>query len=266
METDWVKIEYVNNPNALESKIEELKKTQVGDKFIHEIKNELSKDCAGEFEVFGKISIGNQIRDAHIGLRFITEYEHYVNAIDGRCDAEDAIFNGYLYKISSPQFTLVIKGQYGNGCAFKHEFIENRGNNCYIPTKGYCFIKCISYITGEENKQHYLDFIRKEKKRPNNMNTALIQSCLKTFGIEFGSYNEKEIYPRSICQRGVGLRLYNNYFCLIWKSEGVSFNQAVEELERLFKIVDQFITEGNVNSQFKYEFIRKKLNLIWLIL
>ena len=53
--------------------------------------------------------------------------------------------------------------------------------------------------------------------------------------------------------------LYNNHFCLIWKSQGVSFNQAVHELKDNFKIVGNFITEENVKSLFEYEFIPMKI-------
>ena len=53
--------------------------------------------------------------------------------------------------------------------------------------------------------------------------------------------------------------LYNNNFCLIWKSQNVSFNQAIQELKDNFKIVDNYITEENVNSHFKYEFTPKKI-------
>ena len=54
--------------------------------------------------------------------------------------------------------------------------------------------------------------------------------------------------------------LYNNHFCLIWKSEGVSFNQTIKELKDNFKKNDKFLTEGNVNSHFKYEFIPRKID------
>ena len=43
------------------------------------------------------------------------------------------------------------------------------------------------------------------------------------------------------------------------KSKNVSFNQAIKELKEMFKIVDNFITEENVNSRFKYEFIPNKV-------
>ena len=46
---------------------------------------------------------------------------------------------------------------------------------------------------------------------------------------------------------------------MICKSERVSFNQAVKESKDIFKIADNYITEENVNSHFKYEFVPKKI-------
>ena len=54
------------------------------------------------------------------------------------------------------------------------------------------------------------------------------------------------------------LFLYNNHFCLKWKPEGVSFEDAIKELKDNFNIVDKYITEENVTSHFKYELIPKK--------
>ena len=61
-----------------------------------------------------------------------------------------------------------------------------------------------------------------------------------------------KVFPRSIADRNNALFLYSNHFCLIWKSEGVSFNQSIKELEITFKIVDNYITEEIVNSHFEY--------------
>ena len=74
------------------------------------------------------------------------DFEAYISAIDEGYDAEAAIFNGYIYKVDTPQFKKVNRSQYGNGCDFKHEIIEYRGNNCFIPTKGYCFVKSINFL------------------------------------------------------------------------------------------------------------------------
>ena len=111
----------------------------------------------------GNLKVGDQIRQTHVRFRNMNDFEAYIN--DEGYDADDCIFNGYIYKIDTPQFNKVKRSQYGNGCDFKHEIIEYRGNNCFIPTKGYCFVKCINFLTGQDSKQQYLDFIRSEQRR-----------------------------------------------------------------------------------------------------
>ena len=68
-------------------------------------------------------------------------------------------------KINIPQFNLVSRSQYGNGCDFKHEVIEYQGNKCFIPTKGYCFAKCNNFLTGEGYKTTISRFYQKRKKK-----------------------------------------------------------------------------------------------------
>ena len=159
-----VKIKYADNPNKLQSELKELNKIQVVNKNLHEIKQEILKDYNGEFEMVGNLKVGDQIRQTHIRFRNMDDFESYINSIDEGYDADDCIFNGYIYKLNTPQFIKVNRSQYGNGCNFDKIIIEYRGNNCFIPTKGYCFVKCISYLIGQDYKQQYLDFIRNEKK------------------------------------------------------------------------------------------------------
>ena len=52
----------------------------------------------------GNLKVGDQIRQNHIRFRNISDYEAYINRIDEVYDAEDTIFNGYIYKINTPQF------------------------------------------------------------------------------------------------------------------------------------------------------------------
>ena len=77
----------------------------------------------------GRLNVGDQTRQTHIGLRKITNYESYINAIDQDYESEDAIYNGYIYRLITPHFNLVNRSQYGNCCDFKQEIIEYRGNN-----------------------------------------------------------------------------------------------------------------------------------------
>ena len=208
----------------------------------------------------GNLKIGDQIRQTQIRFRNMDDFEAYINSIGQDYDSDDSIFNGYIYKVDTPQFNKVNRSQYGNGCIFDKIIIECRGNKCYIPTKGYCFVKCINYLTGQDYKEQYLEFIRNEKRRSNIMTMARIQPCLRKIGIALGYYNGDRVFLRTVTNRNTALYLYNNHFCLIWKSQGVSFNHAIIELKANFKIVDNYITEENVNSHFKYEFIPKKID------
>ena len=60
---------------------------------------------------------------------------------------------------------MVNWSRYVEGFDSKHELIEYCGNNCYIPTKGYLFIKCISYLTRLDQKQQNLDFLKAKSEQ-----------------------------------------------------------------------------------------------------
>ena len=128
-----------------------------------------------------------------------------------------------------------------------------------MPTKGYCFVQCINFITGQEYKQQYLEFIRNEKRRSSIMTKARIQPFCRANNINLGYFDVDGVFARSVTNRNNALYLHNNHLYSIWKSGGVSFNQAIREMKDNFKIVDNFITEENVKSYFKYEFIPKKI-------
>ena len=91
------------------------------------------------------------------------------------------------------------------------------------------------------------------------MTKARIQPFCRANNINLGYFNNDRVFPRTVINRDSALYLHNIHFCLTWKSEGVSFNQAVKELKDNFKMVDNCITEENVNSHFEYEFTRKKI-------
>ena len=127
----------------LQSELKELNKIHDVDKNLHEIKNEILLDYTVEFEMVGELSIADHIRQTHIRFRNINDYEADINAIDQVYESEDAIFNGYIYKIDTPQFNLVNRSQYGIGWDFKHEIIECRGNNCFILTKDFVLLNVL---------------------------------------------------------------------------------------------------------------------------
>ena len=48
---------------------------------------------------------------------------------------------------------------------------------------------------------------------------ARIQPCLKKLDIDLGYYNGERVFPRTVTNRDSALYLYNNQFCLIWRSQ-----------------------------------------------
>ena len=109
----------------------------------HEIRSEILRDYTGEFELNGSMVIGPVEHKRNIRIRNMDDFESYINAIDIDYDSEDVIFLGWLYKLNTPEFNKVNRSQYGRGTDFKQAIVEYAGKNCYIPTSGNCFIKCI---------------------------------------------------------------------------------------------------------------------------
>ena len=90
------------------------------------------------------------------------------------------------------------------------------------------------------------------------MTKARVQPFCRANNTNLGYDDEDGVFPRSVTKRDSALSLYKSHFCFIWKSQGVGFNQGIQELKDNFKIVDNYITEESVKSHFKYEFIPKK--------
>ena len=48
--------------------------------------------------------------------------------------------------------------------------------------------------------------------------------------------------------------MYENLFCLVWKSHGVGFKKTIEELKLNFKVVDDCISDKQIEMFVKYEY------------
>ena len=92
------------------------------------------------------------------------------------------------------------------------------------------------------------------------MTKARVQPFCRANNINLGYFDGERVFPRSVREKNIALFFFNNHFCLIWKSEGVSFTQAIKDLKDNVKIVNNYITDENVFSHFKYEFIPKKID------
>ena len=86
------------------------------------------------------------------------------------------------------------------------------------------------------------------------MTEARIQTFCTANNIYLRYYNDERVFPRSVTERNIALFLYNNHFCLIWKSEDVTFTQALKELKNNFRRFYNYITDENVKSFFEYKY------------
>ena len=98
------------------------------------------------------------------------------------------------------------------------------------------------------------------------MTKARIQPFCRANNINLGYYDGERVFPRSVAERNNALFLFIIHFCLVWKFEGVSFNQAIEELKKKFEITVIYLTEETVKSHFEYIYQQKNFNHNQLIL
>ena len=139
------------------------------------------------------------------------------------------------------------------------EVVEYNGQNWYIPTSGVCFIKCIIYFTKKDHTEEFLTFIRTEQRRSNVMASARIQPFCKKYNINIGCFDGTGINPGNVTHRNTALKIHNNHFCLIWKSDVFSFDKAIKELKDNFKVVDIVVSDKRVKSFTKCEYNQKKV-------
>ena len=227
---------------------------------LHEIKNEILEDYTGDFELIGSMLVGEVEQKTNIRFKNVDDLESYIIAIDNSgYDSEDVIFTGWLYKLNTPEFKKVNRSQYGRGTDFKQDIVEYIGNKCYIPTSGTCFIKSINYFTKKDHTEEFLTFVRTEQRRSNVMTSARLQPFCRKHNINIGCYDGFRVCPGSITQRNIALKIHNIHFCLIWKSERISFDKAIRELKDNFKVVDNVVSDKYVKIYIKYEYKPKKV-------
>ena len=142
------------------------------------------------------------------------------------------------------------------------KIIEYHGQNRNIPTSCNCFIKCIIFFTNKDYTEEFLTFIRSEKYQSGVITSARNQPFCRNYNINIGCFDGTRINPRNITQRNTSMFIDNIHFCLIWKSNGISFDKAIKELRDNFKGVDNVISDKHVKSFIKNAYKLKKLNLL----
>ena len=197
-----------------------------------------------------------------IRFKNMDDFESYINKIDVDYDSKDVTFFGYVFKLNTPQFNVVKRSAYGKGFNYMQEIVEYQGQNCFIPTSGMCFIKCIIYFTKKDYTEKFLAFIRSEQRRCNVMTSARIQPFCKNYNINIGCFDGTRINPRNLTQRNKALFIRINHFCLIWKSNGISFDNAIKELKNTSKLLTMSYLINTLNVVLNMNTILKNVNLL----
>ena len=91
------------------------------------------------------------------------------------------------------------------------------------------------------------------------MTSARNQTFCRKQNINIGCFDGTRLNPRNVTEGNTLYFIQKNLFCLIWNSQGVSFDNAIEdELKPNFKVVDNVICDKNGKSYIEYEYKPKK--------
>ena len=203
--------------------------------------------------------IGEREQKTNLRFKNVGDFETYISAIDNRrYDSDDVNFTGWLNKVNTPEYKSVNRPQYGRGTDFKQNNVDYIGNNCYIPTRGNCFIKNFTFLTVKVYTEEFLTFIRTEQTRSNVMTSARIQPFCRKYSINIGYYDGYRVCPGNTTETKIASEKQKNHFCLNWKSTGIRFNQGIDELKTNFKVIDSVISDKHFESFF-YEYKPKEV-------
>ena len=156
---------------------------------LHENKNESLQDYTGDLKLNGKVIIGPVEHTPNIRFQIMVVFENYINAKDIDYDNEDVTSTGYAFKLNTSRFNVVNRSLYGKETNYMQQMVEYHGKNCYIPTSGKCFIKCVKYFTKKDFTAEFLTFIRNEKYRSGVLISAKIQSFCREYSINIGCFD-----------------------------------------------------------------------------
>ena len=97
-----------------------------------------------------KFSLGDQIRETHIRFRKVDGFESYFNAIDEIMKQKMLFLLVIFTKAILLKITLLIDLNMKMVRILKMKLLNIEEIIVLYQQKGYCFVKCINYLTGEE--------------------------------------------------------------------------------------------------------------------
>ncbi|ESO99256.1 hypothetical protein LOTGIDRAFT_173744 [Lottia gigantea] len=150
---------------------------------------------------------------------------------------------------------------------------EYEGENCYIPTDGHCFIKCVNRVLNEDYTREFQEYINGFSKanRKEVMTCARMKEFNKKFNTSFQIYNPKNrhIHPRDVHDELDWVcYLHNSHFCMIRRSQKSLGIQEIEDnyeqknfYDKLMNVVEPLVGTDCIDQMLKNigQYDRKRL-------
>ena len=172
-------------------RIAENRSNKITKKNMNEIR-EKKKNSKG-FDLIGKIEIQGETKKTNMRFRSMKDFESYIDKINDNYEEDELIFTGQTIEYEMGEFKPVKRSNYGKGGNYLADIEEYHGNNCFIPTGNNCFLKCSNYLTGEDYKKEYFEFISNEDRRKNVMTKFVFNLLLLSIKLILEFLMEKQL-------------------------------------------------------------------------
>ena len=171
----------INNPEP------ERRKKFVNESFetVIEFIIEEFKTFYGQIEIDGKIFVDGYVKQNYqfVGFNAKTYKKNMYNLSD-KSDPVDWYFTGdVIYR--QDNFKPIRRSKEGRGTHLLFKINEYIGDNCYIPSDGICFIKCVNFLLKRDMTEEFNKFIYSFSKhnRKGIMTCARIKGTIHSFNI-----------------------------------------------------------------------------------
>ncbi|ESO93894.1 hypothetical protein LOTGIDRAFT_153367 [Lottia gigantea] len=171
--------------------------------------------------------------------------------MDKKSDASDWYFTGKII-LMKDNFQEIKRSRVGRGGTdLLKKINEYEDENCYIPTDGHFFIKCVNRVLNKDLTCKFQEYINGFSKanRKGVMTCARMNEFNKKFNTSFQIYNPKNrhFHPRDVHDElDWVLYLHNSHFCLIRRSQK---SLGIQEIEDNYEQVWKTCRDDNAVTQ-----------------
>ncbi|ESO90925.1 hypothetical protein LOTGIDRAFT_175785 [Lottia gigantea] len=192
---------------------------------------------ARQIEIVGEITQDGKYKQDMKFVGFNTKtFVNFFATVDEKSDASDWYFTGKII-FRKNNFKEIKRSKKGSGVSLLKKIKEYIGINCYIPSDGCCFVKCVNHVLNKDYTREFQDFINSFQKsnRKGVMTSARICEFNKKFNTNFQIYMPKHRHfqPKKVTEElDWVFYLHKEHFCLIRRN-----NKALKTYGELVKMI-----------------------------